>query len=84
MLKELKDDKIALEKLEEDLKELINAVFSARVVNKTVWKEFNEVKFKVVEPPVEVSHLFVDGEMSEEIMLKTLEDGKYVLERKKG
>ncbi len=84
LLKELKDDKIALEKLEEDLRELINSVFSARVVNKTVWKEFNEVKFKVVEPPVEVSHLFVDGEMSEEIMLKTLEDGKYVLERKKG
>ncbi len=84
LLKELKDDKIALEMLEADLRELINSVFSAKVVNRTVWKEFNEVKFKVVEPPVEVSHLFVDGEMSEEIMLKTLEDGKYVLERKKG
>ncbi len=84
LLKELKDDKIALEKLEEDLKELINAVFSAKVVNRSVWKEFNEVKFKVVEPPVEVSHLFVDGEMSEEITIKSMEDGKYVLERKKG
>jgi hypothetical protein len=84
LLKELKDDKMALEKLESDLKELINAVFNAKVVNRSVWKEFNEVKFKVVEPPVEVSHLFVDGEMSEEITIKTMEDGKYVLERKKG
>ncbi len=84
LLKELKDDKIALEKLEADLQELINAVFSAKVVNRSVWKEFNEVKFKVVEPPVEVSHLFVDGEMSEEITIKTMEDGNYVLERKKG
>lgn len=84
LLKELKDDKIKLEQLEADLKELINAVFSAKVVNRSVWKEFNEVKFKVVEPPVEVSHLFVDGEMSEEITIKSMEDGKYVLERKRG
>ena len=82
LLKELKDDKIALEKLDADLKELINAVFKAEVINHSVWKEFNEVKFKVVEPPVEVSHLFVDGEMSERITIKTMEDGKYVLERK--
>ncbi len=82
LLKELKDDKMALEKLEEDLRELINAVFRAKVVNRSVWKEFNEVKFRVVEPPVEVSHLFVDGEMSEEITIKSMEDGKYVLERK--
>ena len=82
LLKELKDDKMALEKLDADLKELINAVFKAEVVNHSVWKEFNEVKFKVVEPPVEVSHLFVDGEMSEKITIKTMEDGKYVLERK--
>jgi len=83
LLKELKDDKMALEKLESDLRELINAVFNAKVVNRSVWKEFNEVKFKVVEPPVEVSHLFVDGEMSEEITIKSMEDGNYVLERKK-
>lgn len=83
LLKELKDDKIALEKLEEELKELVNSVFSAKVINHSVWKEFNEVKFRVVEPPIEVSHLFVDGEMSEEITIKSMEDGKYVLERKK-
>ena len=84
LLKELKDDKIALETFENDLKEMINSVFSARVVNKSIWKEFNEVKFKVVEPPIEVSHLFSDGEMISEITLKTMEDGNYTLERKKG
>ncbi len=83
LLQELKNDKMALENLELDLKELVNAVFKAKVVNHSVWKEFNEVKFKVVEPPVEVSHLFVDGEMSEEITIKSMEDGNYVLERKK-
>ena len=82
LLKELKDDKMELDKLHADLKELVNAVFKAEVINRSVWKEFNEVKFKVVEPPVEVSHLFVDGEMSERITIKTMEDGKYVLERK--
>ncbi len=73
-----------LECFEADLRERVKAVFDAKVVNKSVWKEFNEVKFKVVEPPVEVSHLFTDGEMSEEITIKTMEDGKYILERKKG
>ncbi len=84
LLKELKDDKIALETFENDLKEMINSVFSARVVNKSIWKEFNEVKFKVVEPPIEVSHLFSDGEMISEVTLKTMEDGNYTLDRKKG
>ncbi len=84
LLKELKDDKMQLESFEADLKELVNAVFDAKVVNRSVWKEFNEVKFKVVEPPVEVSHLFTDGEMSEVITIKSMEDGKYILERKKG
>lgn len=84
LLKELKDDKIALETFENDLKDMINSVFSARVVNKSIWKEFNEVKFKVVEPPIEVAHLFSEGEMISEITLKSLEDGNYTLERKKG
>jgi len=84
LLKELKDDKMQLESFEADLRELVNAVFDAKVVNRSVWKEFNEVKFKVVEPPVEVSHLFTDGEMSEVITIKSMEDGKYILERKKG
>jgi len=59
-------------------------VFSAKVVNKSVWKDFNEVKFKVIEPPIEVSHLFTNGEMTSEVTLKTLEDGNFMLDRKKG
>jgi len=82
LLKELKDAKIEHETLAEDLKNLQSSVFDAKVINNAIWREFNEVTFKIIEPPVTASHLLKDGEVAHEITLKTAEDGEFILNRK--
>ena len=82
LLKELKDARMKIEALNEDMKNLQSSVFSAKVINNSVWKEFNEVIFKIIDPPVSASHLLKEGEMAQEISLKALEDGEFTLSRK--
>ena len=82
LLKELKDDKMQIETLEEQMRDLQSSVFLAKVVNNSVWKEFNEVTFKIIDPPVSATHLLKEGEMAEEITLKAVEDGEFILSRK--
>ncbi len=82
VLKELKDAKISKETLIEDLKDLQSSVFDAKVVSNSIWRDYNEVSFNIIDPAVKVSHLFQDGESASEITLKSMEEGKYVLEKK--
>ncbi len=73
LVKELKDAKIHNEQLHEELKEISASAFEAKVINHSPWKEFNEVIFKLVEPPVEVSFLPKEEEFVEVL---TLEEGE--------
>ncbi len=82
LLKELKDARMHNETLAEDLTNLQSSVFDAKVINNSTWREFNEVIFKIIEPPVNASHLLKDGEMAHEITLKAAEDGEFILNRK--
>jgi len=82
LLKELKDAKMQNEALEEDLTSLQSSVFDAKVINNSTWREFNEVIFRVISPPIDASHLLKDGETAHEITLQTAEDGEFSLNRK--
>ena len=84
LIRELKDVKIANETLAEDLKNLQSSVFEAKVINKSVWKDFNEVIFNIIEPPVSASLLFKDGDMDREITLNaSMENEEFTLNRKR-
>ncbi len=82
LLKELKDVKIEKERLKNELQAIQASVFDAKVINHSVWKEFNEIKFMILNPPVEAVHLPKEGEMSEEITLSQTEEGEFILNRK--
>jgi len=82
LLKELKDARMHNETLAEDLKNIQSSVFDAKVVNNSTWREFNEVTFRIIEPPVTASHLLKDGEIAHLITLKAAEDGEFILNRK--
>ena len=81
LLKELKDAKIQNDLLHEQLEELNTSVLSAKVINKSSWKEFNEVKFKLIEPPVEVSFLPKEGETIKALSLGSTDEGDYQIKR---
>ena len=82
LLKELKDVKIEKERLKSELKEMQSSVFDAKVINHSIWKEFNEIKFMILNPPVEAVYLPKEGEMGEEITLGQTEEGEFILNRK--
>jgi flagellar hook protein FlgE len=81
LLKELKDAKIQNDLLHEKLEELNTSVLSSKVVNKSSWREFNEVKFKLIEPPIEISFLPKEGEMINAIALDSTDEGDYQIKR---
>ncbi len=83
LIKELKDAKIEKETLIENLKNLQSSVFEAKVINNSAWREFNEVIFVIIDPPVTASHLLKDGEIAREITLQgNQEEGEFTLNRK--
>ena len=81
LLKELKDVKIQKTSLQEMLTELNASVYEAKVINKSVWKEFNEVQYKLLDPPVEVSFLAKEGDMLETLSLHSNHDGEFQVKR---
>ncbi len=81
LLKELKDAKIQKTSLQETLSELNSSVYEAKVIHKSVWKEFNEVKYMLLDPPIEVSFLAKEGEIMETLSLASNEEGEFQVKR---
>jgi hypothetical protein len=81
LLKELKDAKIQKTSLQEALTELNASVYEAKVINKSVWKEFNEVQYKLLNPPIEVSFLAKEGEVMETLSLNADDEGEFHIKR---
>ena len=76
-----KDDKLKLKNLKDDLNEIQRKVFSAKIVNHSPWKEFNEIKFKLISPPVETVYNTKDHEIIREFTLKETAEGTYEIKR---
>ncbi len=81
LLKELKDAKLRRDSLHEELTELNTSVLKAKVINHSPWREFNEVVFKLIEPPIEVSFLPKEGEVIKELTLRSSDEGEYNIKR---
>ncbi len=80
-LNNFKDKKHQLASYDSDLQSIQNQIFSAKIVNHGVWKEYNEVKFKLINPPIEVVYNTKDNEIIREITLKQIESEKFEIKR---
>ncbi len=81
ILKEYKNKKHELSVFKEELHEIQNQIFMAKVVNHSPWTEFNEIKFKLVSPPVEVTYNAKEHEIAREITLKRNSDEDFTVSR---
>ena len=52
-------------------------ILDARVINRDKWVGFNEIKFKLVDPPIELVHRPAEGSVDMIFGLKETEDGEY-------
>lgn len=81
LLKDLKDKKEEIRLLQEELDGYQSKVFNAKILNHSAWSEYNEIRFKLIYPPIEVIHNTRKNEMSREITLEKTTDDEYEIKR---
>ena len=84
LLQSLKDKTTQVGELKQELYEVQRKVFSAKIINHTSWKGFNEVRFRLISPPKDITYNPKEKELAKEIMLKDIGDGEYRVIRSSG
>lgn len=67
---QIRENKLLLEKKKEELKNLQKNILKAKVIVLSPWTEFNEVIFRLISPPTNITYYPDKGENSKLIMLK--------------
>ena len=56
--------------LKDELVGMESIIFDAKIINKDRWTELNEVKFRLIEPPVDVTYSTKENEIARVMSLK--------------
>ena len=75
-LQTFKDKKEELQEYRVDLNKVQNKVYEAKIINHSAWKEFNEVRFRLIYPPKDVTYNPKEHEIAREITLKDMGNGE--------
>lgn len=67
----IKKDEIG--KFKSELEIMQNGIFASRIVNRSNWLELNEIKFMLVDPPIDVVYSTRQNEMARVMMLDKIE-----------
>ncbi len=76
-LQTFKDKKEELQEYRVELNKVQNKVFTAKIINHSAWKEFNEIRFKLISPPKDVTYNPKEREIAREITLKDMGNGEH-------
>ncbi len=55
-------------------------IFDARIINRDRWVGYNELIFKLVDPPIDIIYKPAEGSQDKIFALKELEDGEYEIQ----
>ena len=72
-----KDKKEELQEHREELNQVQNKVFTAKIINHSAWKEFNEIRFRLISPPKDITYNPKEHEIAREITLKDMGNGEH-------
>ncbi len=80
-------DKYKKENMEKDIirkeiDDIQSTILKAKIINHSIWTEYNEIKFVLLSPKIEITHNTKKGEIAKEITLNKIEEGKYNINRK--
>ncbi|MDD3323869.1 MAG: FapA family protein [Sulfurospirillaceae bacterium] len=84
MLQMFKNKKEELDSYKNDLNEVQTKIFSAKIINRSTWREFNEIRFKLISPDIEIVYNTKEHEIAREITLKQNADERYEIIRSSG
>lgn len=76
-LQTFKDKKEELHEYRIELNKVQNKVFTAKIINHSAWKEFNEIRFRLISPVKDVVYNPKEREIAREITLKDMGDGEH-------
>jgi len=77
LLQEFKDKKETSHELQNELSDVQMKVFTAKVISHSVWKEYNEVRFHLMNPPKDITYSPKEREIIREMTLKDMGNGEY-------
>ena len=79
-LKNEEDDKKASrEKINIAMHAIQNNIYSARVINRDSWVGYNEIRFKLIDPPMDVVYSPREGSLDKIFALVKTEDDEYII-----
>ncbi len=77
LLQLFKDKTNQLNTLKQEQDTIQKKVFNAHIINHSLWKEFNEIRFHLIFPPRDITYYPKESEFSQEITLKDMKEGVY-------
>ncbi len=82
MLDKYKKEKEERENIKKEIDDIQSTILKAKIINHSVWHEYNEIKFVLLSPKIEITHVTKEGEISKSITLSKVEEGEYQISRK--
>ena len=86
LLKEFREKKAAIAELRGEITNIQEGIFNSKVINHSNWREFNEIKFRLVDPARDITYSTRENEIARIITIAKVEtedgDIDYVIKKK--
>ena len=86
LLKEFREKKAAISELRSEITNIQEGIFNSKVINHSNWREFNEIKFRLVDPARDITYSTRENEIARIITIAKVEtedgDIDYVIKKK--
>lgn len=86
LLKEFREKKAAIAELRGEITNIQEGIFNSKVINHSNWREFNEIKFRLVDPARDITYSTRENEIARTITIAKVEtedgDIDYVIKKK--
>ena len=73
LLKEFREKKAAIAELRGEITNIQDGIFNSKVINHSNWREFNEIKFRLVDPARDITYSTRENEIARVITIAKVE-----------
>ena len=73
LLKEFRDKKAVIAELKSEIANIQDGIFNSKVINHSNWREFNEIKFRLVDPARDITYSTRENEIARVITIAKVE-----------
>jgi len=73
LLKEFREKKAAIAELRGEITNIQEGIFNSKVINHSNWREFNEIKFRLVDPARDITYSTRENEIARVITIAKVE-----------